>query len=92
MSIQHLIGCVAKPCFKRPKRKQVQWCAPLVPALRRQRRERVCELEVYVGHSRPARVDKTGRAGKRAQKVKGLAAQTDNLSLIPGTHMVEGKN
>lgn len=29
-------------------------------------------------------------ANKMAQQVKGLAAKADDLSLIPGTHMVKG--
>lgn len=31
-------------------------------------------------------------ASKMAQKVEGLAAKPDNLSLILGTHLVEGEN
>lgn len=35
-------------------------------------------------------VKTVSRVGERAQWVKRLATKTDVLSLIPGTHMVEG--
>lgn len=32
---------------------------------------------------------KNGRAGETAEPVKALAAEPEDLSLVPGTHMVE---
>jgi hypothetical protein len=39
-----------------------------------------------------ARKEKGFRVSEMAQQVMGLATKPEDLSLIPGSHMVEGKN
>lgn len=78
----------------------VWWCMPVTPVLEEQRQaDRRAHwpaslAKIVSPRNRRGTVPQklTWKAGKVTQQVRALAFKSDNLSSIPGPHMVEGEN